>query len=86
MIEFLTCRIRVASVHPKRDKPGLAPQHFSTMRAVAEVCDRHTEGLQPSAAALTSHARTGIWLIGRFLPVRFAVKKRAALCHIQGMR
>ncbi|MBK5206309.1 MAG: hypothetical protein JJD98_13165 [Polaromonas sp.] len=78
------CLNRVASVHPKRDKPGLAPQHFSTMRAVAEACDRHTEGLQPGA--LTSHARTVIRLIGRFLTVRFAVEKRAALCHTRGIR
>lgn len=43
--------IRVVNVRPKRDKPGLAPQHLAAVRAVAEVCDAHTEGLQLGAVA-----------------------------------
>jgi len=35
---------------------------------------------------LTSHARTAMWLIGRFLPVRFAAEEREGLFRIRVMR
>jgi len=35
---------------------------------------------------LTSHAQTAMWLISRFLPVRFATEQREGLFHIKVMR
>ncbi len=39
-----------------------------------------------TARELTSHARTAMWLIGRFLPVRFAAEEREGLFRIRVMR
>jgi len=38
--------ITVRNVRAKRDKPGLAPQHLSAVRAVATLCDAQVEGLE----------------------------------------
>lgn len=36
----------ITHIRAKRDKPGLAPQHFAAVRAVAEICGAHVEGLE----------------------------------------
>ncbi len=43
--------IRLVNVRAKRDKAGLAPQHLTAVRAVAEVCGAKTEGLELRAAS-----------------------------------
>jgi RNA 3'-phosphate cyclase len=50
--------MRLADARAKRDKPGLAPQHLAAVRAVAEVCDADTEGLQLGATAFAFSPRT----------------------------
>jgi RNA 3'-terminal phosphate cyclase (ATP) len=39
-------------------------------------------GSRVSARALSSHARTAMWLIAKFLPARFAVEEKDGLAHI----
>jgi RNA 3'-terminal phosphate cyclase len=34
------------------------------------------------ARAISSHARTTMWLISKFLPARFSVAERAGLAHV----
>jgi RNA 3'-terminal phosphate cyclase (ATP) len=38
--------IRLDNIRAKRDKPGLAPQHLTAVRAVASLCDASCEGLE----------------------------------------
>jgi RNA 3'-phosphate cyclase len=38
--------IALRNIRAKRDKPGLAPQHLSAVRAVATLCDARVEGLE----------------------------------------
>jgi RNA 3'-phosphate cyclase len=37
--------VRIRSIRAKRDKPGLAPQHLTAVRAVVEICGGRIEGL-----------------------------------------
>lgn len=50
--------IRVFNVRAKRRNPGLAPQHLAAVRAVAAICDAHTEALALRASAFTFSPRT----------------------------
>lgn len=45
--------IRLVNVRARRDRAGLAPQHLAAVRAVAEVCDGKTEGLELRARSFT---------------------------------
>ena len=37
--------VRIRCIRAKRDKPGLAPQHLTAVRAVGEICGARIEGL-----------------------------------------
>ena len=37
--------VRIRSMRAKRDKPGLAPQHLTAVRAVGEICGARIDGL-----------------------------------------
>lgn len=50
--------VRVFNVRAKRGKPGLAPQHLAAVRAVASVCDAHTEDLELRAGEFTFSPRS----------------------------
>lgn len=50
--------IRVCNVRAKRGRPGLAPQHLAAVRAVAAICDAHTDDLALHAGAFTFSPRT----------------------------
>jgi RNA 3'-terminal phosphate cyclase (ATP)/RNA 3'-terminal phosphate cyclase (GTP) len=39
-----------------------------------------------TARELTSHAETAMWLIGRFLPVRFTAERAGGICRIGVVR
>ena len=39
-------RIRVENIRARRDKPGLAAQHLTAVRAVATLCDAGVSGLE----------------------------------------
>ncbi len=39
--------LRICSIRAKRDKPGLAPQHLTAVRAVGEICGARIDGLAP---------------------------------------
>jgi RNA 3'-phosphate cyclase len=41
--------LRVVNIRARRDKPGLAPQHMTAVRALAELCDAEVEGLAPKS-------------------------------------
>jgi RNA 3'-phosphate cyclase len=45
--------VRLDNVRVKRDKPGLAPQHLTAVRAVASLCDADCEGLELRAQTFT---------------------------------
>jgi RNA 3'-phosphate cyclase len=45
--------VRLDNVRLKRSNPGLAPQHLAALRAVAEVCDAHCEGLELRSRTFT---------------------------------
>ena len=45
--------VRLANVRPRRDKPGLAPQHLAAVRAVAAVCGAECTGLELRSQAFT---------------------------------
>jgi len=42
-------RIRVFNIRARRPRPGLAPQHLTAVRAVAEVCGARVDGLVPGS-------------------------------------
>lgn len=39
--------LRIRSIRAKRDRPGLAPQHLTAVRAVGEICGARIDGLAP---------------------------------------
>ena len=45
--------LRVRSIRAKRDKPGLAPQHLTAVRAVGEICGARIDGLALGSNELT---------------------------------
>lgn len=47
--------IRVVKIRAKRSNPGLKPQHLTTLRAVAELCDAETSGLDVGSLEVEFH-------------------------------
>ncbi|MDD1674936.1 MAG: RNA 3'-terminal phosphate cyclase [Methanomicrobiales archaeon] len=45
--------LRITHIRSGRDRPGLAPQHITAVRAVAQVCSAATTGLAPGSRELT---------------------------------
>ncbi len=45
--------IRVVRIRAGRPNPGLAPQHVTAIRAVAELCSAEVDGLEPGASVIT---------------------------------
>ncbi len=45
--------VRVTNARARRSKLGLRPQHLAAVRACAELCDAHTEGLSVGATEFT---------------------------------
>jgi len=41
----------------------------------------HGERMEVRASRVTEHARTNIWVVERFLPVRFFVEGKDILCE-----
>lgn len=78
--------IVVRNIRARRQSPGLAPQHLAAVRAVAELCHGDTDALAGGGSSttrtLTPHARTAMWLIERFLPIRFVVREAGALMQV----
>ncbi len=56
--------VRVARVRANRTKPGLAPQHLTAVRALADLCGAEVEGLQIGSSEITF--RPGRMLGGQF--------------------
>lgn len=46
---------RLYNIHARRDPPGLAPQHLTAVRAVAELCAGSVEGLTPRSREIVFH-------------------------------
>ncbi len=46
---------RLHDIRARRDPPGLAPQHLTAVRAVAELCSGNVEGLAPRAHEIVFH-------------------------------
>lgn len=44
--------LRIVHIRARRDNPGLAPQHLTAVRALAELCDAEVEGLVPKSQQL----------------------------------
>ncbi|MCX6649326.1 MAG: RNA 3'-terminal phosphate cyclase [Candidatus Bathyarchaeota archaeon] len=38
--------VRITKIRANRNQPGLKPQHFTTLKAVAELCSAETKGLE----------------------------------------
>lgn len=47
--------LRIVNIRARRDNPGLAPQHLTAVRALAELCGAEVEGLAPKSQ------RVGFW-------------------------
>ena len=47
--------VRVRNVRAGRKPPGLRPQHLTTLRAVAEICDAETRGLNLRSREIEFH-------------------------------
>jgi RNA 3'-terminal phosphate cyclase (ATP) len=45
--------IQVIHIRPRRDNPGLAPQHVAAIRAVCSLCAAHTTGISVGSTILT---------------------------------
>jgi RNA 3'-terminal phosphate cyclase (ATP) len=45
--------VRFDNIRARRRKPGLMPQHLTSVRAVAKICDAQVEGLKLNAQSLT---------------------------------
>ena len=41
--------LRIVNIRARRDKPGLAPQHLTAVKALAELCGAAVEGLAPKS-------------------------------------
>ncbi len=50
--------VRVMNVRAKRNRPGLKPQHLTTLRAVAELCDAQTKGFEVGSPEVEFHPGT----------------------------
>jgi len=50
--------VRVRNIRAGRRPPGLRPQHLTTLRAVAEICDADTRGLSLGSREIEFHPRT----------------------------
>ena len=91
--------VRVFNIRAHRDPPGLAPQHVTAVRAVAELCAAAVEGLALRARELVF--RPGTLRGGQFrfdvgtagsvtlvlqavLPAAFAGAARSTLCLVGG--
>ena len=46
---------RVVNVRAKRNRPGLKPQHLTTLQAVARLCDAKTKGLEVGSLEIEFH-------------------------------
>jgi RNA 3'-phosphate cyclase len=47
--------VRITKVRANRNQPGLKPQHFSTLKAVAELCSAETKGLEIGSREIEFH-------------------------------
>ena len=47
--------IRVQNIRAKRNRPGLKPQHLTTLQAVAKLCNAETKGLEVGSGEIEFH-------------------------------
>ena len=52
--------VRIDNVRAKRRKPGLAPQHLTTVLAIAEICDAEVTGAELRSTAIEFHPRRSV--------------------------
>ncbi len=47
--------VRITKVRANRNQPGLKPQHYQTLKAVAELCAAETKGLEVGSGEIEFH-------------------------------
>jgi RNA 3'-phosphate cyclase len=47
--------VRITKIRANRNQPGLKPQHFSTLKAVSELCSAETKGLEIGSKEIEFH-------------------------------